>query len=240
MSNGPMKLSTARCLAVGLGDTGLSCVRWLRHRGITVRATDTRPEPPHAARLRAEHPEVELRLGGFDAADFAWADVIVASPGIPVSTPEIAQSGKHVVGDVELFALALREGFLGPDGTTRRYPAVLAITGSNGKSTVTTMAGDMCARAGLVTCVAGNIGLPVLDALLAIETGSAVVPNVFVLELSSFQLETTYSLMVNAATVLNISEDHMDRYPDLPKYVVAKGRIFHHTAMQILDRKSVV
>jgi UDP-N-acetylmuramoylalanine--D-glutamate ligase len=115
-------------------------VRWLRAHGVATRATDTRVEPPHAARLRAEHPEVELRLGGFDGADFAWADVIVASPGIPVAIPEIAQSGKHVVGDVELFALALREGLPEAGSAGRRYPAVLAITGSNGKSTVTTMA----------------------------------------------------------------------------------------------------
>jgi UDP-N-acetylmuramoylalanine--D-glutamate ligase len=236
VSDAPLKLSQARCLVVGLGDTGLSCVRWLRRRGVETRATDTRPAPPHADRVRSEHPEVTLSLGGFNDADFAWADVIVASPGIPVATPEIARACKHVVGDVELFALALREGFPGETPDARRYPAAIAITGSNGKSTVTTLAGAMCQRAGLETCVAGNIGLPVLDALSAIESGVAPVPEVFVLELSSFQLETTYNLPVHAATVLNISEDHMDRYPDLAKYVVAKGRIFHHAAIQVLNR----
>lgn len=239
MSHAPLKLAQARCLVVGLGDTGLSCVRWLRRRGVETRGTDTRAAPPHADVIRGEHPEVELRLGGFDAEDFTWADVIVASPGIPVATPEIARSGKYVIGDVELFALAVREGFPGGEPDSRRYPAVLAITGSNGKSTVTTLAGAMCARAGLTTCVAGNIGLPVLDALIDIETGIAPVPDVFVLELSSFQLETTHTLPVHAATVLNISEDHMDRYPDLPKYVVAKGRIFHHAAIQVLNRDDV-
>jgi UDP-N-acetylmuramoylalanine--D-glutamate ligase len=231
-----IKLSEARCLVVGLGDTGLSCVRWLRRRGVVVRATDTRAQPTHAEVLRAEHPEVALRLGGFNADDFAWAEVIVVSPGIPVATPEIVASGKMVVGDVELFALALYEGLPGATQEERRYPAVLAITGSNGKSTVTTMVGAMCARAGLETCVAGNIGLPVLDALSAIETGAAPVPDVFVLELSSFQLETTHNLYVTAAAVLNISEDHMDRYPDMTKYVVAKGRIFHHAGTQVLNR----
>ena len=231
-----MKLSEARCLVVGLGDSGMSCVRWLRRHGVTVRATDTRAEPPHAAELLLQQPDVTLSLGGFKAEDFTWADVIVASPGVPVSTPEIAQSGKLVVGDVELFALALRQGLAGPEGGEVRYPAVLAITGSNGKSTVTSMAGAMCERAGLETCVAGNIGLPVLDALLEIETGQRSVPDVFVLELSSFQLETTSSLVVTAATVLNISEDHMDRYPDMAKYAIAKGRIFHHAAIQVLNR----
>ncbi len=236
MNEGIVKLSEARCLVVGLGDSGLSAVRWLRRHGVSVRATDSRPEPHHGASIRSEFPEVSLSLGGFRQEDFDWAEVLVVSPGVPVSTPEIAQSEALVVGDVELFGLALRQGLSGPDRGDPRYPAVLAITGSNGKSTVTSMAGAICARAGLETCMAGNIGLPVLDALLEIETGVRPVPDVFVLELSSFQLETTYSLALTAAALLNLSEDHMDRYPDMAKYAVAKGRIFRHAALQVLNR----
>ena len=113
---------------------------------------------------------------------------------------------------------------------------VIAITGSNGKSTVTAMCGDMCRMAGPATCVAGNIGLPVLDALAEIEAGRAQAPQVWVLELSSFQLETTTSLNADAATVLNLSEDHMDRYPDMDAYAAAKARIFSGDGVQVLNR----
>jgi UDP-N-acetylmuramoylalanine--D-glutamate ligase len=137
-----------------------------------------------------------------------------------------------VVGDVELFARAIRAL-----NAKREHPMrVLAITGSNGKSTVTAMCGDMCRMAGLVTCVAGNIGLPVLDALSEIEQGSAPAPQAWVLELSSFQLETTSSLNADAATVLNLSEDHMDRYPDMEAYAAAKARIFSGDGVQVLNR----
>jgi UDP-N-acetylmuramoylalanine--D-glutamate ligase len=121
--------------------------------------------------------------------------------------------------------------------TQRAHPMrVIAITGSNGKSTVTAMCGDMCRMAGLATCVAGNIGLPVLDALYEIEQGNATAPEVWVLELSSFQLETTKSLNADAATVLNLSEDHMDRYPDMAAYAAAKARIFSGNGVQVLNR----
>ncbi len=214
-----------KALVVGLGDTGLSCVRWLLGHGAQVRATDTRATAPHAERLRAEHPELTMRLGRLDAADLAWAETIVVSPGVPVSTPEIAAAaaaGKEVVGDVELFARALAlHGQAHPD----RRAAVLAITGSNGKSTVTALTGHLCQTAGRHTAVAGNIGLPVLDALA--EAGAAGTwPEVWVLELSSFQLETTASLAPDAATVLNLSEDHMDRYAGMADYAAAKARIF--------------
>ena len=207
-----------KALVVGLGDTGAACVRWLMERDARVRATDTREEPPHAQRMREAFPEVTLRLGGFDRADFEWADLIVASPGIALATPELQwalQAGKDVVGDVELFARAIR-------GHGAR---VIAITGSNGKSTVTSLVGHLCAAVGLDTVVAGNIGLPVLDALDDRDTLGRC-PDVWVLELSSFQLETTSSLAPDAATVLNISEDHMDRYGGLADYAAAKARVF--------------
>ncbi len=219
-------LQGRKALVVGLGDTGLSCARWLLGQGAKVRATDSRMVPPHAERLREVHPEVALKLGVFKPADFDWADLVVVSPGVPLATPEIQaalRAGKDVVGDVELFARAIV-------GTSSK---VIAITGSNGKSTVTSLVGHLCQAAGLKTVVAGNIGLPVLDALTAQETTA---PDVYVLELSSFQLETTASLTPDAATVLNLSEDHMDRYADMAGYAAAKARIFHGDGVQVLNR----
>ncbi|MGB9128583.1 MAG: UDP-N-acetylmuramoyl-L-alanine--D-glutamate ligase, partial [Thiobacillus sp.] len=169
------------------------------------------------------------------------ADMLVVSPGVPLADPAVARAiaaGVEAVGDVELFARAIaalntqRATSSDSHGPMR----VIAITGSNGKSTVTAMCGDMCRMAGLATCVAGNIGLPVLDALLDIELGFAPVPQVWVLELSSFQLETTSSLNADAATVLNLSEDHMDRYPDMAAYAAAKARIFSGDGVQVLNR----
>lgn len=209
-----------KALVVGLGDTGMSCVRWLIGHGAQVRTTDTRATTPHAERLRTEYPELAMRLGGLDAADLDWAQMIVVSPGVPASTPEIAAAaaaGKDVVGDVELFARAL--------AAAEYTPRVLAITGSNGKSTVTALTGHLCRTAGRHTVVAGNIGLPVLDALAEAEDAGSW-PEVWVLELSSFQLETTASLAPDAATVLNLSEDHMDRYAGMTDYAAAKARIF--------------
>ncbi len=217
-----------KALVVGLGDTGAACVRWLIEHDAQVRATDTREEPPHAQRVREAFPEAALRLGGFDRADFEWADLVVASPGVALATPELqwaVKAGKDVVGDVELFARALKD--------TSAY--VIAITGSNGKSTVTSLVGHLCAAVGLDTVVAGNIGLPVLDALDNQDTLGRC-PDVWVLELSSFQLETTSSLKPDAATVLNISQDHMDRYAGLDDYAAAKARIFAGDGVQVLNR----
>ncbi|NWG87212.1 MAG: UDP-N-acetylmuramoyl-L-alanine--D-glutamate ligase [Hydrogenophilaceae bacterium] len=219
-------LAARKALVVGLGDTGLSCVRWLLGQGVEVRATDSRSAPPHAERLREMHPGVAVTLGGFRQSDFDWADLIVVSPGVAVATPEIkaaAKAGKDVVGDVELFARTIA-------GTASK---VIAITGSNGKSTVTSLVGHLCQAAGLKTVVAGNIGLPVLDAL---SQQGTTLPEVYVLELSSFQLETTRSLTPDVATVLNLSEDHMDRYAGMADYAAAKARIFHGSGVQVLNR----
>jgi len=157
------------------------------------------------------------------------------SPGVPLADPAVARAvaaGVEVVGDVELFARAIAVL-----NSQQAHPMrVIAITGSNGKSTVTAMCGDMCRAAGRVTCVAGNIGLPVLDALLEIERGAMPGPQVWVLELSSFQLETTSSLNADAATVLNLSEDHMDRYADMAAYAAAKARVFSGDGVQVLNR----
>ena len=235
MNYDSLNLSGKQVLVLGLGDTGLSCARWLAARGARVSVADTRAVPPHAARLAEWLPEVPLHTGPFDDAGLQSTDMLVVSPGVPLTEPAVARAiaaGIEVVGDVELFARAIRAL-----NAKREHPMrVLAITGSNGKSTVTAMCGDMCRMAGLVTCVAGNIGLPVLDALSEIEQGSAPAPQAWVLELSSFQLETTSSLNADAATVLNLSEDHMDRYPDMDAYAAAKARIFSGDGVQVLNR----
>ena len=211
-----------KVLVLGLGETGLACLRWLAAQGACLSAADTRENPPSLDALKAELPNVTIHTGAFKASSFADVDLIVASPGVPLSDPEILaaiQRGVSVVGDVELF------------GQYRPASAkVIAITGSNGKTTVTTLVGEICKAAGLKTIVAGNIGLPVLDAL-NMET-----PDVYVLELSSFQLETTTNLQIDAATMLNLSEDHMDRYASFQDYAIAKARIFYNAKLQVLNR----
>ncbi|MFN7087366.1 MAG: UDP-N-acetylmuramoyl-L-alanine--D-glutamate ligase [Burkholderiales bacterium] len=225
-----LDLENRKVLVLGLGDTGLSMTRWLVRHGASVHVADTRAEPPHAARLACELPQVGLTTGGFDGKSLREADLIAISPGVDRRAPSLVDArrrGVPVVGDIELFARALDE--------RDERPKLLAITGSNGKSTVTTMAGDMCRAAALDTVVAGNIGRPVLDALVAIEDGAAM-PAAFVLELSSFQLESTASLRADAATVLNLSEDHMDRYAGMAEYAAAKARIFAGDGVQVLNR----
>ena len=215
-------LKNKKVLVLGLGETGLSALRWLRAQDAVLSVADTREAAPGLDVVKAEMPEVQVHLGAFDVDVLKAADLIVSSPGIALSEPALQASihaGVQVVGDVELFAQYR-------DSNAK----VIAITGANGKTTVTALVGEMCKAAGLNTIVAGNIGLPVLDAL------SMKVPDVYVLELSSFQLETTSSLVVDAATMLNLTEDHMDRYADLPSYAAAKARIFYNAKQQILNR----
>lgn len=231
-----MELKGKHVLVLGLGDSGLSMARHLARRGARVRVADSRGNPPHAARLRAEVPDAELVCGPFSAGTFDDIGLIAISPGVPVAEPLVRQAmarGVPVMGDVELFANELAARNAKPE------IKVLAITGSNGKSTVTSMVGAMCRAAGLNTVVAGNIGLPVLDAQaeaeLAFAQGKGGV-QAYVLELSSFQLETTASLAAAAATVLNVSEDHLDRYAGMAEYAAAKARIFHGGGVQVLNR----
>ncbi|MEY4729276.1 MAG: UDP-N-acetylmuramoylalanine--D-glutamate ligase, partial [Pseudomonadota bacterium] len=224
-----IELKNKRVLVLGLGDSGLSMARWLYARGAQVRVADSRDEPPLARELGKHMPSTPLDTGPFKAESFADIDLIAISPGVALAEPLVARAmaaNIPVVGDIELFAQALNE-------LTVR-PKVIAITGSNGKTTVTTLVGEMCRAAGLKTVVAGNIGLPVLDALIEAQVSGQ--PDVYVLELSSFQLETTSSLKIDAATVLNITQDHMDRYADIAEYAMAKARIFRHCSTQILNR----
>jgi len=238
MNYDSLQLSGKKVLVLGLGDTGLSCARWLAARGAQVSVADSRVAPPQASRLAELLPQVPLHTGGFDDALLQATELLVVSPGVPLADPAVARAvaaGVETVGDVELFARAIHAL-----NARREHPMrMIAITGSNGKSTVTAMCGDMCRMAGLTTCVAGNIGLPVLDALYEIEQGLAPAPQVWVLELSSFQLETTSSLDADAATVLNLSEDHMDRYPDMDAYAAAKARIFSGDGVQVVNRDDV-
>lgn len=208
-----------RTLVVGLGKTGLSCARYLRARGLSVAVVDSRPSPPALEQAREEIPDVALFVGGFEPHVFAAADRLVVSPGVPLDQPELvaaAARGVPIVGDIELFAHAAQA-------------PVAAITGSNGKSTVTTLLGQMARLAGTRVAVGGNLGDPALDLL-------ADGVELYVLELSSFQLESTETLAPEVATVLNVSPDHMDRYPDLEAYAAAKARIFRGARTAVLNR----
>ena len=216
---------------LGLGDTGLSMARWLARHGARLRVADSRPDPPRAGELARELPRVPLATGTFGAETFGNVDCIAISPGIDRREAPIAQAEKRglpLVGDIELFAQALPH-------SAARHARVLAVTGSNGKSTVTAMAGAVCRSAGRRTTVAGNIGVPVLDALAEAERAPAA-PEVFVLELSSFQLETARSLAADAAAMLNLTEDHLDRYDGMEDYAAAKSRVFAGSGVQVLNR----
>jgi UDP-N-acetylmuramoylalanine--D-glutamate ligase len=216
-----------RAVVLGLGMTGLSLARYLAHHGADVRVADTRSEPPQRAALATALPNVRLETGELSEATFDGADLIAISPGVAQRHPAIraaVEAGAELVGDIELFARAL--------------PAdqkVLAVTGTNGKSTVASLTGALTRAAGLSTIVAGNIGHAVLDALERIEAGAGW-PAVFVLELSSYQLETTSSLAPVAAAVLNVSANHMDRYAGIADYAGAKARIFERATVQVLNR----
>ena len=209
-----------RTLVVGLGETGLSVARYLSRQGVPVAIVDSREQPPGLARSRTElSADVALFLGGFNRDAFERAEQIVLSPGVSMNEPEIAAARARqvpVIGDIELFA------------QTARAP-VIAVTGSNGKSTVVTLLSAMARRAGLEVRTGGNIGTPALDLIAADE------PDLYVLELSSFQLETLQSLQPQAAVVLNISDDHLDRYRDLQDYATAKQAVYRHAALQVVN-----
>jgi len=231
-----LELKGSKVLVLGLGDTGLSMARWLTRHGACVSVADTRADPPHAGELGRELPEVALACGEFREAGMHKADLIAISPGVDRRTPAVAAAikrGVPVVGDIELFARGLAQVISHPSPLVP--PSILGITGTNGKTTVTRMAGDICAAAGLDTKVAGNIGTPALEVLTAIENGGAV-PDAVVLELSSFQLESTASLNAGAATMLNLSPDHLDRYDGINAYAAAKARVFNGNGAQVLNR----
>ena len=208
-----------RSVIVGLGRTGLSAARHLAARGHRLVVTDSRANPPGLAELKRLVPEAQTALGGFDPAVLAGADQIVVSPGVSLSEPFLRKAAAHgldLVGDIELFA---REA----------GGRVVGITGTNGKSTVTTLVGEFAEAAGLAVRVGGNLGEPALDLL------DGPPAAMYVLELSSFQLETTHSLQPEAAAVLNVTPDHLDRYRDLAEYAAAKARIFERAATAVVN-----
>ncbi|WMY73715.1 UDP-N-acetylmuramoyl-L-alanine--D-glutamate ligase [Buttiauxella selenatireducens] len=205
-----------KVVIIGLGLTGLSCVDFFLARGVTPRVMDTRMTPPGLEKL----PEaVERHTGSLNEDWLLTADLIIASPGIAIAHPALsraADAGVEIIGDIELFC---REA----------TAPIVAITGSNGKSTVTTLVGEMAKMAGVNVGVGGNIGLP---ALMLLDQNR----ELYVLELSSFQLETTHSLKAAAATILNVTEDHMDRYPfGLQQYRAAKLRVYENAAVCVVN-----
>jgi len=207
-------------VVVGLGSSGLSSVRYLAKQGVPVAVTDSRPNPPNLAELKREFPDMLISVGGLDEKVLSKAAQIIISPGVSLREPAISQQilrGIPVVGDVELFAKVANA-------------PVIGITGTNAKSTVTTLVGEMAKASGKNVQVGGNLGIPALDLLTTPR------PDLFVLELSSFQLETTYSLAPVVATVLNITPDHMDRYDTLEDYRDAKKRIYDHAEIAVCNR----
>jgi UDP-N-acetylmuramoylalanine--D-glutamate ligase len=208
-----------RALLVGLGKSGLSSARHLAARGWRLAATDSRVAPPGIDEFRALAPDAPVVAGGFDAALLERVDLVVVSPGVSPREPICAaarERGLELVGDIELFARAADA-------------PVIGITGTNGKSTVTTLVGLMAERAGIRVRVGGNLGTPALDLI----AGAA--PELYVLELSSFQLDSTYTLRLVAATVLNLTSDHMDRYPDMASYAASKARIFERCGTAVIN-----
>jgi UDP-N-acetylmuramoylalanine--D-glutamate ligase len=229
MSASTTKPSSA--VIVGLGRTGLSCARYLLALGWKIAVTDTRAQPPELAGLRQLDPRIPVSAGGLDTRLLDDALCVVASPGVSLSVPffmEAQRRGLEIVGDIELFARAVDA-------------PVVGITGTNGKSTVTTLVGRMAARAGIKVRVGGNLGEPALD-LLTTARADVEPTQLYVLELSSFQLEATRSLDLKTATVLNVTADHLDRYKSIEDYAIAKARIFARcdTAVINLDDPLVV
>ena len=205
---------------IGLGITGLSCVDYFLAQNVIPKVIDTRLQPQGLEQL---DERVDYHLGELKIDWLLAADLIIVSPGIALFTPELKQAadkGIEIIGDIELFC---REVNL------QNNKKIVAITGANGKTTVTTLVGEIVKSAGIKVGVGGNIGQPALS-LLNQDC------EVYVLELSSFQLETTSSLKATAATILNISEDHMDRYPlGLKQYTAAKQRIYHNAKYCIIN-----
>jgi len=223
-----MELKGKRVLVVGLGESGLAMARWLHRQGALVRVADSRDNPPNVAALARVAPAAELIAGPFAASTFAGVDLVALSPGVPKATPQVAAVDVPVVSEIDLFAAGVRE--LAPASK------IIAITGSNGKTTTTALTAHLLNGAGVPAIACGNISPSALDALMdALDAG--MLPDVWVLELSSFQLETTHMLNAVAATVLNVSEDHLDRYDgSLANYAAAKARVFQGKGAMILNR----
>ncbi len=223
-----MELQGKRVLVVGLGESGLAMAKWLHRQGALVRVADSRDNPPNVDALQRVAPGAELIAGPFVEAPFAAADLVALSPGVPKATPVIAAVDRKIVSEIELFAAGVREQV--PDSK------IIAITGSNGKTTTTALTAHILNGAGVPAIACGNISPSALDALMDAQDAGTL-PQVWVVELSSFQLETTHHLNAEAATVLNVSEDHLDRYDgSLANYAAAKSRVFKGKGIMVLNR----
>ena len=228
-------LASRSVLVLGLGESGLAMARWCRREGARVRVADTRDAPPKRDGLERD---IELILGPFDRALLEGVDLVAISPGLaPAAEPQATllaaatEAGLPIVGEIELFAWKLAS----LKTATGYAPRIVAITGTNGKTTVTRLLGRMCDSAGRKVAVAGNVSPAALDAL-----GSALdaqsLPDIWVLELSSFQLATTTSLAADSATILNITQDHLDWHGDMEAYAQAKASIFAPSTIRVLNR----
>lgn len=240
-----MNYAGKHVLVLGLGESGLAMAQWLVHCGATLRVADTRAEPERLPQLREIAPDAEF-AGGDGSTAFAAAlldgiDFVAVSPGLMPAreladmVPAAAEKNIPVWGEIELFAqalAALKE--------ERGYaPKIIAITGTNGKTTVTSLTGLLCRRAGLTVTVAGNISPAALDRLHDAVANDSL-PQVWVLELSSFQLHTTFSLQADAATVLNLTQDHLDWHGDMEAYAADKARIFGNGTVRVLNRDDAI
>ena len=232
-----MNYAGKQVLVLGLGESGLAMALWLARCGAQVRVADTRVAPERLAALRVALPDADFHAGAFAAGLLNQIDFIAVSPGLSprrelaVIAAAAAEQSIPLWGEIELFAQALASL-----RNERAYaPKVIAITGTNGKTTVTSLTGLLCERAGLTVQVAGNISPSALDVLRQC-LDSDLLPQAWVLELSSFQLHTTHSLQADAATVLNISQDHLDWHGDMASYVADKARIFGRDTVRVLNR----
>jgi len=224
-------------LVLGLGESGLAMALWLARSGARLRVADTRESPDRLPALRASLPDAEFIAGPLAASLLDGIDFVAVSPGLAPYrelaeiNPAAAAAGIPVWGEIELFAQALEAL-----KNERAYePKLIAITGTNGKTTVTTLVGQLCERAGKSVRVAGNISPAALDVLREVIDNEAL-PEVWVLELSSFQLQTSFTLEPHAATVLNVTQDHLDWHGDMPSYAAAKHRIFAADTVRVLNR----
>lgn len=219
----PIIASKNRTLIVGLGVTGLSVARYLAKQGQSFMVADSRLDPPMLSQFQQQFPDTKILLGPLTFSHWQGISEIVLSPGLPRTEPAIVEAiaaGLSVVGDIELFARAVRA-------------PVVAITGSNGKTTVTTLLGLMALKAGFQSGVGGNLGVPALDLL-------DDAAQLYVLELSSFQLESINKLTAKAATVLNVTADHMDRYANLHDYKLAKQKVYADTSLVVFNRDDLL
>ena len=250
-----MMYDAKTALVLGLGESGLAMALWLARSGACVRVADTREAPERLAALQAAVPQAQFIAGAFTADLLDGVDFVAVSPGLAPQrelahiAPAALEKDIPVWGEIELFAQALAAL-----KAERGYaPKVIAITGTTGKTTVTSLVGLLCERAGRATRVAGNISPAALDVLREVhdaepapqpveaeadvaEAVASTLPQAWILELSSFQLHTTFSLQADAATVLNLSQDHLDWHGDMAAYAADKARIFGDQTVRILNR----